>query len=550
MKRGVPLLIKKIRDLSVLIPARNEEFLTYTIDNVLANKRANTEIIVVLDGQWPVAPIPDHQDVKIIYHSESIGQRAATNEAAKLSQAKYIMKLDAHCAVDRGFDKKLIADCEYDWTMIPRMYNLHAFDWKCKKCGEQTYQGPKPDKCKCGHAVLEKAMIWKPRRNRRSDSMRFDTDMHFQYWREFGKRSEVRDEKIHPLLCAIGACWFMHRQRFWDIDGLDEKHGSWGQMGVEIACKSWLSGGQHLITKKTWFSHMFRTNKGFGFPYKISGKQVRKARKHSNDIWKNGKWPKAVHDLDWLLEKFKPVPDWHDSKAKSNGHKKGIVYYTENQVEERIYIVARKLIKKVDIPIVSVSHYPIDFGKNIVMDLKRGHVAMFKQILKGLEKSKADIVYLAEHDVLYDKSHFDFIPPDDKYFYYNTNRWAVDSKTGKAVSYKTYCPSHLVAYRSLLLDYYRKRVAIIEKEGFSSKVGISPPRGVEEKWKGYIKEFQSAVPTVDIRHTNNLTPNRFDKKDFSSGMARKDWQESNTIPGWGKTEGRFSEFMREAYSKT
>ena len=302
-----------MKDLSVLIPARNEEFLNNTINDIIKNKRANTEVIAILDGYWPDPGVNDHPDVKLVHHTESIGQRAATNEAAKISQAKFIMKADAHCAFDKGFDIKLMENCEHDWTIVPRMYNLHVFDWKCTECGNRTYMGPYPDKCKkCENKTFVKKLVWKPRRNRVADSMRFDKTMHFQYWRAYGNRPEVKEKDIAPLLCGIGACWMMHRKRYWELGGLDEDHGSWGQMGVEIACKSWLSGGQHLINKNTWFSHMFRTQKDFSFPYKISNKQVRKARNHSKNLWKNGKWPKAVHDLDWLLDKFKPVPDWHD----------------------------------------------------------------------------------------------------------------------------------------------------------------------------------------------------------------------------------------------
>ena len=116
-------------DLSVIIPARNEQFLQNTIDDVLKNIKADTEVIVILDGYWPKKGIPPKSNLTIIHHEISIGQRAAVNEAAKLSQSKYIMKLDAHCIVDEGFDIKLMADCEYDWTVIPTMYNLHAFNW-------------------------------------------------------------------------------------------------------------------------------------------------------------------------------------------------------------------------------------------------------------------------------------------------------------------------------------------------------------------------------------------------------------------------------------
>jgi hypothetical protein len=58
---------------------------------------------------------------------------------------------------------------------------------------------------------------------------------------------------------------------------------------------------------------MFRTkNKGFSFPYHITGNQQQKAREYSQDLWLNNKWHKQKHDLEWLVERFKPVPGWHD----------------------------------------------------------------------------------------------------------------------------------------------------------------------------------------------------------------------------------------------
>ena len=117
--------------LSVLIPARNEQFLNNTVDDVLAHSEADTEVIVVLDGQWPVDPMPDNERVVLVHLSESIGQRAATNMAARISQARYVMKLDAHCSVGQGFDRIMLEDMQPDWTMVPMMYNLHAFDWVC-----------------------------------------------------------------------------------------------------------------------------------------------------------------------------------------------------------------------------------------------------------------------------------------------------------------------------------------------------------------------------------------------------------------------------------
>src|SRR3972149_2480177 len=118
--------------LSILIPARNEEFLGKTIENILENIEGETEIITVLDGyDTEVPPLLQDPRVKVIKLEEAVGQRAATNIAARASEAKYLMKVDAHCAFDKGFDRKMMEVMQDDWTMAPLMKNLHGFDWVC-----------------------------------------------------------------------------------------------------------------------------------------------------------------------------------------------------------------------------------------------------------------------------------------------------------------------------------------------------------------------------------------------------------------------------------
>lgn len=563
-------------DLSVIIPARNEEFLQQTIDDILANIRGDSEVIVMLDGYWPSVGIPMHPRVQVVHHDESIGQRQTVNEGARISEARFIMKADAHCAFDEGFDAKLMADCEYDWTVIPRMYNLHAFDWECPKCGRRWMQGPRPEACdQCDNtAGFEKQIVWQPKLRKRSDYARFDRDMKFQYWRDFEKRSEAAGD-ITDMMCSVGACFFMHRERFWELGGLDEAHGSWGQMGVEIACKSWLSGGRQVVNKKTWFSHLFRTQKGFGFPYQISGKQVAAARRHSQDMWLNDKWPGAVRKLSWLLDHFAPVPEWHDDAEEKSVIKtlpapypaddyvppvasfadppenltKSLVYYTDNRCEERITkLVRRQLLKTCpQWQIVSVSQYPIDFGQNIVLAQPRGALTMFEQILAGLRASTADVVFLVEHDVIYHPSHFDFTPPRRDVFYYNEHCYKVDAKTGQALFFYTKQTSGVCAYRKLLLEHYERRVARVQKEGFTRRMGFEPgthkfPRGIDdypaERW-------MSEFPNVDVRHASNLTASRFKKEEYRSQRSIKGWKLCDDIPGWGKTKDRFDEWCYE-----
>jgi glycosyltransferase involved in cell wall biosynthesis len=305
-------------DLSVIIPARNEVFLHRTIEDVLANARADTEVIAVLDGYWPDSPLEDHPRLTVVHPTVPVGQRGGVNLGARMSTAKYIMKLDAHCAVDEGFDAKLMKDCQPDWTLIPSLYKLHVFNWKCCTCGEETYQGSKPEHCeKCKAA--DHGMVWKwKRRHSPTYSWRFDKAMHFQYWRSHHKRPEWKDADLIETMSCNGPGFFMERERFWDLGGMDEAHGSWGQFGTELGCKAWLSGGKMMTTRNTWFAHLFRTgnfsrNGESAFPYELSGEAQERAKRYSQDLWLNDKWALAKRPLSWLVERFAPVPDWHEA---------------------------------------------------------------------------------------------------------------------------------------------------------------------------------------------------------------------------------------------
>lgn len=302
-----------MKDLSILIPSRNEMFLKNTVEDILKNKRGDTEIIVSLDGQWADPQIEDHPDVTLLYFPESIGQRAGQNQCARLSRAKYLMKVDAHCAFDEGFDVKMMDEMHDNWTMVPTMRNLHVFNWVCKKCGKEWYMGPDPTKCEnpdCDSKVFEKKMVWKPRRGTRNTAYRFTKELRFKYWGGYRKKQEG---DIVDTLSLQGSCFMCTRERYWALSLCDESWGSWGQQGSEVALKTWLSGGEVKCNKNTWYAHMFRTRPGFSFPYPQSGKSQLGARKICQDIFLNDKWPKAKHKLSWLVSKFAPVPGWEDT---------------------------------------------------------------------------------------------------------------------------------------------------------------------------------------------------------------------------------------------
>lgn len=310
-------------DLSILIPARNEMFISNTVADIVKNKRGKTQVIVGLDGVPADPPIADHPDVMIVYVSKSLGQRGMTNALCKLSTAKYVAKTDAHCTFDEGFDVKLMEAMQGhdDWTVVPVMRNLHAFDWKCMKCGKKTYQGPTPgtpngiEECEDCHNrdydTFQRKLVWKAKPSPNSTSYCFDNEPHFQYFASFKKRAEGQGS-ITPTMSLQGSFFMLTREKYWELNICDEEtFGSWGQQGIEVACKTWLSGGQVMCIQTTWYAHMFRTQGGdFSFPYPQDHGKTVENRKISKELFFKSGFPGQKYPISWLLDKFWPVDHW------------------------------------------------------------------------------------------------------------------------------------------------------------------------------------------------------------------------------------------------
>lgn len=535
-----------VYDLSILIPAKDEEFIAKTVKDITDHKQGKTEVIVVLDGYWTEPGIEDHPDVRIIYLTKSIGQRAATNLACELSTAKYVMKLDAHCAMDKGFDVKMLEafkEVGDNVTMVPLMKNLHVFSWVCQGCKKESYQGPVPEGCdSCDVNHFDKVIKWFPKQSPQSTAYRFNNNLRFKYFPELRRRQEG---DLVESMSLQGSCFMMTRDKYWELGICDESWGQWGQQGTEVALKTWLSGGRVLCNTRTWYAHLFRTQDGFSHPWGNPGRSQQNAIKTSQEIFFNNKWDKQVRPLSWLLERFwdslKEVGDpesWTekdlarikkaDIQLKSE---KGMIFYTDNQLNLKIAHKVQKNLKQIShdksIPIVSASLKPMDMGYNVRLKLERGVLTMFKQILVALEASNSEIVFHTEHDMLYHPSHFDFTPPRKDKFYYNQNFWKI-WPDGFAAHWDANQVSGLCANREFLIQYYKKRITVIQKEGFnrSYEPGGRDPSQYEV--------WNSKYPNIDIRHDSNLTRSHRSPADFRDKSGIVNWQEStiDNIPGW------------------
>lgn len=224
---------------------------------------------------------------------------------------------------------------------------------------------------------------------------------------------------------------------------------------------------------------------------------------------------------------------------------KSIIYYTDNRPNQKIMLAVQNQLLKSQLPIVSCSLKPVNFGKNIVLDLDPGPVTMFIQILTALKASRAEYVFFCEHDVLYHPTHFEFTPPSMDTFYYNVNVWRWDFLSNRVITFDHFrSVSGLCVSREKAIDHYEKRLNLIYKNGWDKIAGRNPKwaRGIgyepgkPKKNGGFtddsIDEWSSEYPNIDIRHSKTMTPLKMTLESFIHKPTG--WRELtlDKIPGW------------------
>ncbi len=281
---------------SIIVPSRNERFLAQTIENLLAAATGDVEVIAVLDGYWPDPQLPEDKRLIQLHRGQWKGMRPGINAAAGCARGDYLMKIDGHCSVPRGFDEILVADCADNWIVVPRRYSLDPEAWEIKHdrpivdAHYLSWPYARPDDHACG--------------------------LHGNIWTARGQERE--DVLIDDEMSSQGSCWFMSRKH-WDrtIGPMEiENYGTFAQEFQELGLKTWLGGGEVKVNKRTWYAHLHK-GKTYGTGYGFSNKQwaawkeeKEKSRLFTIDHWMHDRWPERAHDLQWLIDRFWPVPGW------------------------------------------------------------------------------------------------------------------------------------------------------------------------------------------------------------------------------------------------
>lgn len=248
--------------LSIIIPSYKEQHLQRTVDSVHASATEPVEVIAVLDDYWPDEPL---RDCIVVHAAHEIGMRTAINMGVSQASGKYIMKCDGHCCFKKGFDVILKRDCETDWVLVPVLYQMDINKWQ--RIGRRR----------------EFFYIRKK-------------DFRGKDWPEYADR--VKGQVLCDLMTMQGSCWFMEKAWFESIGGEDDvNYNGSGREAQEISIKTWLAGGKCVLDRNVWYGHWRKP---------AGNSTVRRANR--------GKSKKYImeryKDLQWLVEKFAPVPSW------------------------------------------------------------------------------------------------------------------------------------------------------------------------------------------------------------------------------------------------
>lgn len=235
-----------MKDLSIIIPAKDEPYLSKTILDIEKHAETDYEILVGDDDK------------------EKLGQRGLMNRLAQQATGKYLMKCDAHCSFQQGFDVTLLKDMDNNTVMSPMLAQLDPEEWQ----------------------IISQPI---------TTTYYFDTNLVFQY------EPERSTEHLVESMAVSGACFVVDREKYWEWNLCDEKLGSWGFQCVEVGLKAWMAGARVVTNTNCFYGHWFRN--------KLTGEQ-RYSEQEARKVQKKLKKQFPLEDIKWIAKKFNFPCDW------------------------------------------------------------------------------------------------------------------------------------------------------------------------------------------------------------------------------------------------
>jgi len=271
---------------SICIPSKTEKYFKRTIEDVLEKATGDIEIYAITDGYEEQDKIDDPRVIYLpLEPSASNHKRQGINKAISLCKGEYVMSLDAHCMMAKGFDEQLVKDHQSNWVQIPRRHRLDPENWCLQPQGDTR------------PPIDYEYIMFRP-------LLVDGQGLHGFKW---DSRTIARMHiPIDDTFEFQGSCWFMtkdwfHKMGFMQVEG----YTGWGQEAEEISFTTWKNGGACKTNKNTWYAHLHKGKK-FGRMYHLNKGETLKSYSYSYDLWIH----KNKDFFIWLIEKFMPIDGW------------------------------------------------------------------------------------------------------------------------------------------------------------------------------------------------------------------------------------------------
>ena len=285
---------------SIIVPSCNEIFevspdvsvLQRTVKEIYEKATGEFEVIVGFNGP-AYQDFPDYPNFKTVKLPDNVGLKTLINILAIMATGKYIYKTDAHCTFGKGFDEILQADMQDNWIVTPRFYVLDPIKWAWQDDRHYDYfylccpfTDPKGFRFKAGGHWPERTL----------------------------ERENKPKYMIDETLSLHGSGWFVDRDFFLNKLGGFPNYDPFGhgQDSVYLTLKTWLGPweGKIMVNKKTWYAHMHQDANRRGFH--MSNAQTEYTYNLFAHYWMGDKWAERIHNIDWILARFMPMPTWPD----------------------------------------------------------------------------------------------------------------------------------------------------------------------------------------------------------------------------------------------
>lgn len=214
-----------------------------------------------------------------------------------------------------------------------------------------------------------------------------------------------------------------------------------------------------------------------------------------------------------------------------------VLYYTANVLREPFAGNVRNVLLEAigDTPLISISHQPMDFGKNIVVDFPRSTISIYRQVLVGAKAATTEFVAMAEDDCLYSREHFMAFRPQPDEFAYDMARWSIYSWSNPPIYSIKYRHSNstMLCPRKLLIEALEERFTKYPDESKINVHYFAEPGRYEAGLRvtaRKTREYTSTCPCVTFSHPEALG------FDVQGNRKKLGELKAYDIPYWGKAE--------------